>query len=108
MPRDFSRCNAEAAKSTRQNHALRCTRTPGGKMKIRSLLALVGLAVSFALPTFGQQKDATDPRIIQQLEEIGRKHDEAFDRNDEAAEAALFTDDAIFVTPRGLVYGRQA
>jgi hypothetical protein len=25
MPRDFSRCNAEAAKSTRQNHALRCT-----------------------------------------------------------------------------------
>jgi hypothetical protein len=25
MPRDFSRCNAEAAKSTRQNHASRCT-----------------------------------------------------------------------------------
>jgi hypothetical protein len=25
MPRDFSRFNAEAAKSTRQNHALRCT-----------------------------------------------------------------------------------
>jgi ketosteroid isomerase-like protein len=83
-------------------------KTRGGKMKICSLLALVGLAISFALPTFGQQNDATDPRIIQQLEEIGRKNDEAFDRNDEAAEAALFTDDAIFVTPRGLVYGRQA
>src|SRR5262245_50089357 len=30
-------------------------KTPGGTMEIRSLLALVGLAISFALPTFAQQ-----------------------------------------------------
>ena len=28
MLREFSRCNAESAKSTRQNHAFRCTRQP--------------------------------------------------------------------------------
>jgi hypothetical protein len=30
--------------------------TPGGKMKMR-LIALIGLAISFALPTFAQQKE---------------------------------------------------
>jgi hypothetical protein len=33
-------------------------------MKIRLLLALVGLAGSFALPTFAQQKKTVDPQII--------------------------------------------
>jgi hypothetical protein len=32
-------------------------------MKIRSLLALVGLAMSFALPTLAQQTNTPDPRI---------------------------------------------
>ena len=36
-------------------------------MKIRFLLALVGLAISFALPTFAQQKETVDPQIIGQL-----------------------------------------
>jgi hypothetical protein len=51
-------------------------------MKFRSLLTLAGLVIGFAGPAFAQQKDATDPQIIQQLEEIGRKNDEAFNRND--------------------------
>ena len=34
-------------------------------LKIRLLLALVGLAISFGLPTFAQQKDAADRRIVQ-------------------------------------------
>jgi hypothetical protein len=36
-------------------------------MKIRCLLALLGLAISFALPTPAQQTDTVDPQTIQQL-----------------------------------------
>jgi hypothetical protein len=37
-------------------------------MKRLALLALVGSAISFALPTFAQQKDTiTDPQIVDQL-----------------------------------------
>jgi hypothetical protein len=36
-------------------------------MKIRSLLALVGLAISFALPAFAQQTNAPDPQLRQQI-----------------------------------------
>jgi hypothetical protein len=32
-------------------------------MKIRLLLALVGLAISFAVPAFAQQKDAVEMAI---------------------------------------------
>jgi hypothetical protein len=34
-------------------------------MKIRFPLALVGLAISLALPSFAQQKATADPRIAQ-------------------------------------------
>ena len=36
-------------------------------MKIRSLLALVGLAICFALPAFAQQANAPDPQLRQQI-----------------------------------------
>jgi hypothetical protein len=36
-------------------------------MKIHSLLALVGLAISFALPAFAQQTNAPDPQLHQQI-----------------------------------------
>ena len=36
-------------------------------MEIRLLLALVGLAMSFALPTLAQQKDAPDPELRQMI-----------------------------------------
>jgi len=36
-------------------------------MKIRSLLALVGLAISFALPAFAQQTNPPDPQLRQQI-----------------------------------------
>ena len=89
-------------------------------MKIRLLLALVGLAISFALPTFAQQKDTADPRIAQQrdlvgdpkaLDEFGAlatKQSEAFTNKDAAAVAALFTEDAVLVAPDGMFSGRQA
>jgi hypothetical protein len=33
-------------------------------MKIRLLLALVGLAIGFALPTFAQEKNAVAPEVV--------------------------------------------
>ena len=40
-------------------------------MKIRSLVTLVALAISFASPTFAQQKDTADPRVVQQRDLLG-------------------------------------
>ena len=40
-------------------------------MKIRSVVTLVGLVISFALPTFAQQKDTADSRIVQQRDLLG-------------------------------------
>jgi ketosteroid isomerase-like protein len=77
-------------------------------MKIHLLLALAGLAIGFAVPAFAQQKDTTDPQIAQQLEAIGRKSDEAWDKGDAAGIAAFVTQNAVVVTPQGPVYGRQA
>jgi uncharacterized protein (TIGR02246 family) len=88
-------------------------------MRIPSLLALAGLAISFALTTFAQQKDTADPRLVQQrdllgvaeaLDEFGQLHqalDEAYNKNDAAALAALFTEDALLVDPDGMFNGRQ-
>ena len=77
-------------------------------MKIRLLGALVGLVISFALPIFAQQKETVDPQTIEQLIAVGKKYDEAENNNDAASLAALFTEDAVFVTNTGPVYGQQA
>ena len=77
-------------------------------MKIRSLLALVGLAISFALPTFAQQKETVDPQLIQKLDTMSKKYNEAFNNHDAAAIAAVYTEDAVFVPDTGPLYGRQA
>ena len=78
-------------------------------MKTRSLFTLAGLAIGFALPAFGQERDAAvDPQIVQQLHAIGKKSDEAFLRGDAVSLAALFTEDAILVNDTGPIYGREA
>jgi uncharacterized protein (TIGR02246 family) len=77
-------------------------------MKVRYLLAIVGLAISFALSAFAQQKDTVDPQIIEQLQEEDKNFEEAYNKHDAAAIAALFTDDAILVTPHGTFTGRAA
>jgi ketosteroid isomerase-like protein len=77
-------------------------------MKTRFLLALVGLAISFAVPTFAQQRDTVDPQIIEQLVAIGKKYAEAVNNNDAAAVAALYTEDAVYVVDTGPIYGREA
>ena len=77
-------------------------------MKIRLPLALVGSAISFALATFAQQKGTVDPKIIEQLREEDKNFEEAYNKHDAVAIAALFTDDAVLVTPHGTFTGRAA
>jgi uncharacterized protein (TIGR02246 family) len=79
-------------------------------MKTRLLGALVALAISFALPTFAQQKETVDPQLIQKLyDTISKKWNEACNNHDAAAIAALYTENAIDVTGDGRpFYGRQA
>jgi uncharacterized protein (TIGR02246 family) len=85
------------------------SRTPKADMKIRVVVALVGLAISFAWPIFAQQKEPTlTEQDRQQLVALHKKWDEAENNNDAASLAALFTEDAAFVTDKGPVSGREA
>jgi ketosteroid isomerase-like protein len=77
-------------------------------MKIRFLLALLGLAVSFVLPTLAQQKDAPDPELRQMIDAFAKKYAEAVNNNDATAIAAFYTEDGVFVTSEGPKYGREA
>jgi uncharacterized protein (TIGR02246 family) len=76
-------------------------------MKIRLVVALIGLAISFALPTFAQQKDTVDPQIVQQIRTLASKYDAAFNNNDAAAVAALYAADGAHGW-HGTSHGRQA
>ena len=77
-------------------------------MKIRLAVALVGLAIGSVLPTFAQQKDTVDPQIAQQIRILASNFDAAFNKNDAAALAALYKEDAVWNTPHGTFTGRQA
>jgi ketosteroid isomerase-like protein len=74
-------------------------------MKTHVLLALVGLAIGFVLPTFAQ--DTVDPKTAQQIRALTAKFNEAFNKHDPAAVAALYTEDAVWQTYHGTYYGRQ-
>jgi uncharacterized protein (TIGR02246 family) len=89
-------------------------------MKIRSLISLTALVISFAATVVAQQKDPADPQIVQQRDllgvakaiddfgALGLKVEEAFKKNDASAIAALFTEDGILVASDGMFSGRQA
>jgi uncharacterized protein (TIGR02246 family) len=77
-------------------------------MKVRLLLTLAGLSIGFAVPVLAEEKNVVNPQISQQLDALGGKFDEVFNKNDAAAVAAFYTEDVVLVTPGGLVYGRQA
>ena len=77
-------------------------------MKIRLVVALVGLAIGFAVPTFAQQKGTVDPQLHQRLVAAVQRHADAFNNNDAAALAALYTEDGIEVTNQGPIFGRKA
>jgi uncharacterized protein (TIGR02246 family) len=76
-------------------------------MKSRLVIALVGLAISFALPTFAQQ--TVDPKIEQQIRMLAMNYDAAINKHDAPAIAALYAQDAVWVTYHdGKYRGRQA
>ena len=87
-------------------------------MKIRLVAALVGFAISFALPIFAQEKEEVKPfpftpipagpQLVQQIEATNQKFDEAFNKHDAAAVGALYTANAVLATPRGMFSGREA
>jgi|SRR5208283_173410 len=80
-------------------------------MKIRSLLTLAGLVISFATPVLAEEKKQVNPEVRQQIEALLVKGDEAYNKHDAAALAAGYTEDAVFVGGGGGPgphYGRQA
>jgi len=81
-------------------------------MKVRLLLTLAALTIGFAAPSFAQEKDKVDPEVRQQIEAALTKFDEAFNKNDATATAALYTQDAAEVwsewSAGGLAFGQQA
>ena len=68
-------------------------------MKIRLVVALVGMAISFVVSVFAQENDTVSPQSRQELEAVDTKLDQAINKNDAAAAAALFTEDAILMLP---------
>ena len=77
-------------------------------MKKRLVVSLVGLAISFALPTYAQQKDLADPQTVQKFQALGKVASEAHNNLDAAAFAAIYARDAVFLTPDRPIIGRQA
>jgi uncharacterized protein (TIGR02246 family) len=78
-------------------------------MKMFLPVALAGLAISFALPTFAQQTNTSDPRTMQQIRALTTKYEEAYNSHDAAAVAALYTEDGTLVTTHnGVKHGREA
>ena len=75
-------------------------------MRTRLVVALAGLAISFALPTYAQQKGLADPQTTQKLLAGAKADEEARNNKDPAAFAANYTRDAVFVTTGGPVTGR--
>jgi ketosteroid isomerase-like protein len=55
-----------------------------------------------------QQKATVDPQTAQKILAITLAYNEASGNSDAAAIAALFTEDGLFVTDTGPVYGREA
>ena|ERR1700722_17437253 len=89
-------------------------------MKTGSRLAVAGSVICFAVAAVAQQKNTADSPTVQQRDllgvpkalddfgEVSLKLEEAFNRNDASAIAALFTEDGILVASDGMVSGRQA
>jgi uncharacterized protein (TIGR02246 family) len=92
-------------------------------MKTSVAVALVGLTISFALPTLAQQTstssspastataqqgDTVDPQVAEQVRALASKYDEAFNKNDATALGVLFSEDAVLSGLHGKFKGRQA
>ena len=76
-------------------------------MKIRSVVALVGLAISIALPALAET-NTPDPQQREELLALAKKFEDAWNNNDATTLASLFTVDAVLIEASGPVYGREA
>jgi hypothetical protein len=78
-------------------------------MKTFLLLALTGLAIGFALPTFAQEQKTVDPKVRQEIEAVETAFQDAYKKHDAAAIAALHTQDAVELrTWQGSFFGQEA
>jgi hypothetical protein len=59
-------------------------------MRICPLLALAGSVISLTLTSFAQQ--AVEPQTAEQIRVLATKFDQAFNKNDAVAVAALYTE----------------
>jgi Domain of unknown function (DUF4440) len=79
---------------------------------MRLLLALAGFAVGFVVPALAQEQKTVDPEVRQQIEAVLTKYEDAFNKHDAAAIAALYTADADEVFEKeeagGSASGREA
>lgn len=57
---------------------------------MRFVAALIGLAIGFTEAILAQKKNIVDPQITQQIRALAMKCDEAFNRDDATAVAALY------------------
>jgi uncharacterized protein (TIGR02246 family) len=80
--------------------------TGGNKMSRQSSLLITSLLIVVATSAMGQQNV---PQTDQQAaREVHLQFTAAFNRQDAAALASLFSEDGIRVTPQGIVQGRDA
>jgi uncharacterized protein (TIGR02246 family) len=80
---------------------------------MRLLVTLVGLGIGFAVPAFAQEQNTVDPEVRQQIEAVLTKYEDAYNKNDAAAIAALYTADAAevfdeYTAGGGSASGREA
>jgi uncharacterized protein (TIGR02246 family) len=83
--------------------------------RTKQALASLGMDNNNTLPAFansqqkaGQQTNTSDQQLREQIVPFTKKDVDAWNNNDAAALAALYTEDAIKVTPLGPIRGRQA
>jgi uncharacterized protein (TIGR02246 family) len=62
----------------------------------------------FALPVLAEQKETLDAQAVEKADPLAGQFDKTSNSNDAAAVAALFTEDAVFITPQGPIVGREA
>ncbi len=78
-------------------------------MKLRTLFAAAWVAIGLTLPALAQKEDLPlGEQDYRKLVELGKKNDDAWSKSNAAAVAALFTKDALFLTPTGILSGTDA
>jgi hypothetical protein len=81
-------------------------------MKNRSIVAILGMVISFSLPALSQDQNTVDPEVRQQIEAALKMREEAINKRDAAAAAALYTLNAASIrsweSEGGLASGQQA